>query len=264
MRVSLVPAATEISRFLGVELVGSSHCCDYPGKPVLTKSILPGGLSQSEIDQRVSEACVNGQSLYRVNEALLEALHPDLILTPGVCKVCAMAPEEVGRAVGCLSYGVPSITWQGARLEGLFDDLRRVGETPGLEVEEPIRTWRERLDAVRQAVKGLPPGDPSPRVTWERIRGLQPEVLLYDFCRFTLPQTLEELHRLGSPLHTGQMWVLDSQHFVALTPKVVRGVEILANLLHSELTGHAEGKSSRNWTGPHPLEAQWVGGGHEG
>ena len=43
MRVaSLVPAATEILRFLGLEPVGVSHCCAWPGKPVLTEELLQG------------------------------------------------------------------------------------------------------------------------------------------------------------------------------------------------------------------------------
>jgi iron complex transport system substrate-binding protein len=184
---------------------------------------------------------------------------------------------------------------QGTCVEELFDDLRRVGEALGLKVEEPIRTLRERLERVRHAVKGLPkprvavvewleppflaghwmpellelaggtalgvpPGDPSPRVTWERIRELQPEVLLYSFCGYALPQTLEELHGLGSPLHAEQMWALDSQYFCALTSKVVRGAEILASLLHPELNSHVEGKPLRAWIEPHLLEAQRVEG----
>jgi iron complex transport system substrate-binding protein len=82
MRVaSLVPSGTLMLRALGVEPVGVSHSCPNPtGLPVLTESLIPEGLSQEEIDQRVREAYREGLSLYRVRGEVLSALAPDLLL----------------------------------------------------------------------------------------------------------------------------------------------------------------------------------------
>lgn len=280
MRVaSLVPAATEILRFLGVEPVGVSHCCDWPGKPVLTESLLPKGLPQAEIDRRVRQAVQSGQSLYRVRTELLEALRPDLILTQGVCEVCAVGPAELRRAVDCLSFAAPSLRLEGTRLAHLWDDLRAVAAAIGVSVEPKIAALQGRLERVQQAVAGyrrprvafvewleppflgghwvpdlveaaggMPVGPgpeaPSLRTTWAEIAALEPQKLLFSFCGYGLAEALQELSTWDNP-HPGlEAWVLDSAYFCALTPWVVRGVEILAGLLHPEA-----------WPAPEPSEA---------
>ena len=274
MRVaSLVPAASEILRFLGVEPVGVSHCCDWAGKPVLTQSIIPSGLPQHEVDDLVSQAVRSGESLYRVKEELLEALKPDLILTQGVCEVCAVSPSEVNRAVSCMAYGIPSLTLQGTRLGHLWSDLRLVADAVEVDAEERIGILQSRLERVRSAVEqyarprvafvewleppflgghwvpdlietagghplGASPEFPSPRVTWEYVADLQPEVLLYSFCGYNLAATLHDLKGFAPALpRPVTAWALDAANFCALTPKVVRGVEILANLLHPQTGG---------------------------
>ena len=280
--VSLVPAATDILRFLGVEPIGVSHCCEANGLPVLTRSIIPHGLAQAEVDALVSAAYAQQSSLYRVIETLLETLKPDLILTQGVCEVCAVTPLEVGRATDCLSFNVPALLVNGTRLEDLFDDLRHVADALGLDATERIAKLQTRLEAVRVAVAdrprprvaviewleppflaghwvpdlltvagaqslGVALGAASPRATWNQIADLEPDVLLFSFCGYDLPATLRDLERLRLPVQTAQMHALDSQFFCALTPKVVRGVEILAGLLHPQV-----------WDAPSPLEAEQV------
>lgn len=268
MRVaSLVPAATEILGFLGVEPVGVSHCCVWPGKPVLTESILPKGLSQAEIDRRVCEAVQAGQSLYRVRTEALEALKPDLILTQGVCEVCAVGPAELRQAVDCLSFAAPSLRLEGTRLAHLWDDLRAVAAAIGISAEAKIAELQGRLERVRQAVAGyrrprvafvewleppflgghwVPdlieaaggeplearPEAPSFRTTWAQIAALQPEVVLFSFCGYGLQQALQDLAGWEHPWPRHEAWALDSANFCALTPRVVRGVEILAGILH--------------------------------
>jgi iron complex transport system substrate-binding protein len=86
--VSFLPSATEIAcaLWLSDQLVGVTHECDYPleitGKPVVVRNALPiEAMSQCEIDQAVAQRMREGRSLYEVDEELLKALAPDLILT---------------------------------------------------------------------------------------------------------------------------------------------------------------------------------------
>ncbi len=269
MRVaSLVPAATEILRFLQVEPVGVSHACGWAGKPVLTESLLPYGLSQAEIDRRVRQAVAAGQSLYRVNARRLAELEPDLVLTQGVCEVCAATSGEVGRAVALLSHPVPTLSLQGTRLEHLWDDLNRVAQALGLEATPAIRGLQARLERVRQRVAGrrpprvvflewleppflgghwvpdligaaggvalgASPEAPSQRSDWAALARLEPEVVLFSFCGYDLAGALEVLKGWRPPWPSLQAaWALDAGPFCALTPRVVRGVEILAALFH--------------------------------
>jgi len=280
---SLVPAATEILRFLQVEPVGVSHACGWPGKPVLTESLLPSGLSQAEIDQRVGQAVQAGQSLYRVDARRLAELEPDLVLTQGVCEICAATPGEVGRAVALLPHPVPTLSLQGTRLHHLWDDLRRVAAAVGVEAEEALAALQDRLERVREAVcgqsrprvvflewleppflgghwvpdlleaaggmaLGASPEAPSQRSDWEAIARLEPEVLLYSFCGYDLSTALQALQGFVPPLPSLRVaWALDAANFCALTPRVVRGVEVLAGLLHPGCGGFEP---------PSPQEAQ--------
>jgi iron complex transport system substrate-binding protein len=282
--VSLVPAATDMLRFLGVEPVGVSHCCDANGLPVLTRSIIPDGLSQGEIDDVVRDAYTKRESLYRVDEDLLETLRPDLILTQGVCEVCAVTPQEVARAANCLSFDAPALLVNGTRLNDLFDDLRRVSEAIGVDAEHHIAALHTRLETIRNAVAGhprprvaviewleppflaghwvpdllevaggeslgVPTGAPSPRTTWDAIAGLNADAMLFSFCGYDLPDTLRDLERFALPVRSPVMHALDSRFFCALTPNVVRGAEILAGILHPTLC-----------PAPKPLEAAvWRG-----
>src|SRR6266849_5663218 len=99
---SFLPSATEMIYALGLGdcLVGRSHECDYPpealAKPVVVHPALDlSQLSLSEIDVAVSERIRSGGSVYAVDEELLKAIAPTLIVTQDLCQVCAPSGNEV-------------------------------------------------------------------------------------------------------------------------------------------------------------------------
>src|SRR5262245_59873811 len=107
--VSFLPSATEMVCALGLDdrLVGITHECDYPtsiqGRPVVVRSAIPvETMTQSEIDESVSQRLQNGLSVYQVVEKLLQELAPDLILTQDLCQVCAPSGNEVTQALRLL------------------------------------------------------------------------------------------------------------------------------------------------------------------
>src|SRR5262245_42754082 len=107
--VSFLPAGSEIVAALGAgdQLVGRSHECDYPASvreiPVVSRPALElNGLTQDEIDSAVSTRLRSGESLYLVDEELLGALEPDVILTQDLCQVCAPSGNELSRAITTL------------------------------------------------------------------------------------------------------------------------------------------------------------------
>ena len=106
MRIAtLLPSATEIACHVGLrdQLVAVSHECDYPSGledlPAITQSVVPHGLSQGEIDRVVREAVAAGNPLYTVIGEVLEATRPELVITQGICDVCAV------NACGDVPYG---------------------------------------------------------------------------------------------------------------------------------------------------------------
>jgi len=93
--ISFLPSATEMVCALGLgdQLAGISHECDYPpeirDKPIVVRGVLPiERMSQREIDAAVTERLRSGLSLYEIDEDLIRAIGPDLILTQDLCQVC--------------------------------------------------------------------------------------------------------------------------------------------------------------------------------
>lgn len=101
--VSLLPAATEIVAALGAagDLVGITHACDYPtavtALPRVTRGAVDPAADPGEVDCAVRERSASGEPLFTLDEERMAALAPDLIITQGICEVCAVAEEDVRR-----------------------------------------------------------------------------------------------------------------------------------------------------------------------
>ena len=166
MRVaSLLPSATEMVHFAGAggTLVGVTHECDYPPGverlPKLTSSEIEGrGMTSGEIDAAVESLMTDKGSLYALDAGLLEELAPDLILTQGLCDVCAVSTDLVERAAAGLKNDPEILTLNPTSLRDVLDDTTRVGEalSCGDETREKISTLEGRLAGVRARVAGLP------------------------------------------------------------------------------------------------------------
>ena len=96
MRVAaLLPAATDIVIALGAgdQLVAVTHACvlpsRLPGIPRVTRSRVVQS-EASGVDAQVSDLAAAGAPMFDIDEALLVAQRPDVILTQAVCEVCAV------------------------------------------------------------------------------------------------------------------------------------------------------------------------------
>ncbi len=169
--VSLLPSATEIVFALGLgdELVGRTHECDYPPEaldvPVLTSDVglVPGATSR-EIHGRVSGSIHRGSSLYRLDQAALEAAQPDLILTQELCDVCAVSYREVTNAVRAIDADITVVSLEPTSIEGIFNTISTVGAMADAEDEAVglLEILRERLGMLENRVlerrlSGVPP-----------------------------------------------------------------------------------------------------------
>lgn len=146
--VSLLPSATETllaitgPAALGpgspVRLVGRSHECDFPpgvlgaGIPVLTRA-RTAFASSAQVDAEVRSQLATGTSLYELDEALLEALKPDLIITQDLCRVCSIDLNAVRQVASRLSRPPEILSLNPHTFEAVLDDVLRVGEAIGME-----------------------------------------------------------------------------------------------------------------------------------
>ncbi|MFB7653614.1 MULTISPECIES: cobalamin-binding protein [unclassified Streptomyces] len=92
------------------------------------------------------------------------------------------------------------------------------------------------------------PGEHTKPMTWEAVRAARPDAVLVLPCGFPPERTLREtglLTRLPGwqdlpAVRAGQVWVLDGPaYFNRPGPRVVRGAEVLAHVLHGVRAGAA-------------------------
>ncbi|MEU1619514.1 cobalamin-binding protein [Streptomyces sp. NPDC005722] len=92
------------------------------------------------------------------------------------------------------------------------------------------------------------PGEHTKPMTWETVREARPDVVLVLPCGFAPERTLRERETLTAlpgwadlpAVRAGQVWVLDGpSYFNRPGPRVVRGAEVLAHVLHGVRAGEA-------------------------
>jgi iron complex transport system substrate-binding protein len=239
--VSFLPSATEMVCALGLgdRLLGVTHECDYPPevttKPVVVRNVLPiESMSQPEIDVAVTQRLRDGLSLYRVDEALMREIGPDLILAQDLCQVCAPSGNEVSQLLKVLPSN-PQILWLTPKsLEQIFDNLRDLGGATGrlAAAETLIAEGRARLDKVEATARTassrprvfcmewMDPvyccghwvpemvriaggidrlgreGADSVRIRWEDVLQWRPEILIVMPCGFGLEKAADQARTL--------------------------------------------------------------------
>ena len=168
--VSFLPSATEIVAALGHldAIVGVSHECDFPpavrSREVVTASAVDADATPRAIDTAVRAFVDSGRPLYDVREARVRALAPDVMFTQVVCDVCAVSEDDVRLLATRLSPRPEVVTLGATTLDGIFDDIRRVGDALGARegAADLIDSARARMRAVHATLKAA--RAPRPRV----------------------------------------------------------------------------------------------------
>jgi iron complex transport system substrate-binding protein len=266
--VSLLPSATEIVAELGCldVLVGRSEECDWPpgvGElPVVSRArVDTASLSSREVDDVVRDAVSGGRSLYVVDEALVDALRPDLVLTQDLCAVCAVASGEL------CALDVPTLSLDPRTLEEIAVSVEHVGDALGVGGSGRARAarMRDELESVQASVAGLPrprvfvaewvdppfapghwlpelvdvaggenvlgtAGEHSFRVDWDDVRSEEPDLLVLAPCGYTAARAARE------PFPTDvapRVVAVDANAYYARpAPRLVEGARQLAHLMH--------------------------------
>lgn len=155
--VTLLPAATEIVAAVAPEsLVGVSHECDYPAwvtaLPRVTRTSVDVGATSGEIDAQVRALKADGKPVIWVDAEALERLKPELIITQGLCEVCAVSDGEVFRVAERLTPKPTVLSLNAKTLEGIYEDVRSVGRAVGRpeEADEVVAGMKYKLAQLRK------------------------------------------------------------------------------------------------------------------
>lgn len=278
--VSLVPSATEIIAALGLadSLVGRSHECNYPPEvqtvPVVSASrIDTASIPSAHIDRAVHDALADGRPLYAVDAELLERLAPDVIVTQDLCEVCAVPSGEVRRVA---HVDVETLSLDPRDLTEIEDSIRTLARHLGAAGPGELlaQAMHHRIDAVHQAVRGLPPLrvfvaewlDPpfaaghwvpemvtraggeevlgrarerSFATTWDAVAEAAPHLIVLAPCGFDLERTVGEAG--GVPALGARVVAVDGDAAYSRPgPRVAEGVAQLAHLLHPDAVAAPE------------------------
>jgi len=240
--VSLLPSATEIVCALGRghQLVGITHSCDLPRGvrelPRVTSTAVPVRGTSREIDRFVRAAAQAGDPLYALDAPAIRALAPDLIVTQGLCEVCAVdersafaLARELGdgvRVVSMTPHGLDStfaaIEAVGAAIDakdearalvsGLRARVARVAEHSARVQRRPRVAYLEWLDPpfscghwgpelVRLAGGEEVIGrerEPSRTLQWDEVTAAAPEVVLVACCGLSVVRAQRDLAELSA------------------------------------------------------------------
>ncbi|QSG01597.1 cobalamin-binding protein [Natranaeroarchaeum sulfidigenes] len=231
--VSLLPSATEICYALGIEPVGVSHECDVPpgatDQPSINYAHVDPTASSGEIDAQVLEAEAEHGGVYGIDVDALDRADPDLIVTQGICDVCAVDEVLVADAIEEIEADPEVLTTDPHSVGDVLDDIRTVGAATGREerAAELVTDLEARIERVRAAtaeVKERPEvaildwldpvmvaghwmpelvewaggeygladnGQRSTPREWSQIIEYDPDVLIAAPCGFDLEQTSE-------------------------------------------------------------------------
>lgn len=275
MRIcSLLPSATEIVADLGLagSLVGVSAECDHPasvrGLPVVTGArIDTSELPSHAIDRAVREQLRGETSLYAIDEALIEQLAPDVIVTQDLCPVCAVSSADVRRVC---AVGVEVISLDPRTIEEVAESARELGRRLGAadRGEEVAARMLGRIEEVRSLVAGAPrrrmflaewldppfaaghwvpemveaaggrdvlgrAGAVSFTTTWDVVRAAEVELAVLAPCGFDAARAAAEAAAVPD-LGCRTVSVDANAYYSRPAPRIADGVEQLAFLLHPD------------------------------
>jgi iron complex transport system substrate-binding protein len=235
--VSLLASGTELVCALGAgdQLVGRSHECDHPAwvtrLPVLSRPTFDIEGTSLQIDQRVRAKLRAGEPLYAVDEAQLEALAPDVIITQTHCEVCAVSPATPGCGPGLARRR--AVALQTGTLDGILQAFTEVAAVLGRQAAGAalVAAARARMAGWQGATAVLPhprvvclewiepafalgnwgpelvrlaggdsvlgvDGGHSTAIPWDAVRAADPDVLVIAPCGFGLERTAREMPAL--------------------------------------------------------------------
>lgn len=228
------------------------------------RQLLAAGQSPYQLDREWlrhhSPDVVLTQDLCYVCEVDAAAVHEAVRDIPSAPRVVVLQPRTlgeifdsfrlVGEACGAAEAAASLVGVYEQRTHAVTEALKDVVRRPrvfSLEGINPIVIGGHWIPELLMLAGGrqdaYSAGCPAARLSWEEVRAYGPEKLYIDLCSSDLARNLREVPWLagqkgwaGLPaVRSGEVYLIDHVYFSRPGPRVVQGLEILAQLTHPEI-----------------------------
>ena len=226
---------------------------------ILASGASPYELDQDWLEQHAPDVVLTQDLCYfceidapTVNRAVSTIPFPPevLVLKPKTLQEIFDTICQVGETCGAQEPATNLVGELQSRVGAVRERLASVARRPrvfSLEGINPLVIgghWIPDLLEIAGGRQSLyPTGCPATRLPWREIRDYAPEKLFIDLCSSDLTRQLNEIPWLTNlegwrelpAVQAGEVYLIDHVYFSCPGPRVVQGLEILAQLTHPEL-----------------------------
>jgi iron complex transport system substrate-binding protein len=173
-----------------------------------------------------------------------------LILSPRTVADIFASITAVGQAAGVPDRAQTLVAALTARVDAVAATAARAAHRPrllSLEGVHPLVAGGHWIPELKTLAGGrdtlFSPGCAAQRLAWTTIRAYDPEILVITPCSSGLERSLRELSYLAAQdgwwdlqaVQARQVYVVDHVYFSRPGPRLITGLEILAQIVHPEL-----------------------------
>lgn len=172
-----------------------------------------------------------------------------LMLSPRTVSEILQSITAVGRAAGALDAAHTLVSALEARVRAVASTASQAPRRPrlmSLEGIDPLVAGGHWIPELKHLAGGrdelFTPGCPAQRLEWATVRGYDPDMLLLTPCSSNLERSLREIGALAEQdgwwdlqaVRNREVYVMDHVYFSRPGPRVVEGLEMLAQMVHPE------------------------------
>ena len=230
----------------------------------MMQGLLAAGEAPYQIDQEwMEQACpdvVLTQDLCYFCEVDGAAVSDAVLTMPEQPRLLVLSPKnleeifdsilDVGEVCGAAAAAHILVDGLRDRVLSVDEALAQVGDRPkvfSLEGVDPLVIGGHWIPDLLLHAGGrqdlYPPGCPAQRLQWRQVLDYAPEKLYIDLCSSDLDRGQREVAWLAAQpgwaalpaVRSGEVYLIDHVYFSRPGPRVVQGLEILAQLTHPDI-----------------------------
>lgn len=203
------------------------------------------------LTQELCEVCAVSYREVQQAVRLLNGRHTVVSLEPRTLPEILKTIKQVGELTGVEDRAARLLAQLEQRIDQVRERARQSDNRPrvlAMEWLDPPFAGGHWVPEMIHLAGGTDPlgrqAEPSAQVSWDQIAAAHPEAIVLMPCGFDLQRTRQEYERLSFPpqwpqlaaVKAGRLFAVDgSSYFNRPGPRIVDGLEILAEILHPEL-----------------------------